>query len=122
MSTTVYSEKLDTKRKWCITSPLRSLNLLVSSLGIQGETLKGSFEQRLLFFDKQSSQSLQSAIKVGITISPSFSSSASSPTLSTTPIASWPRILGKIAGNSFSFQKVMSLWQRDVQIIRTRTS
>lgn len=83
MSTTVYSVKLETDRKWCIVSPLRSLNLLVWYLGIQGETLKGNIEHRLLFFDLQSAHSIQSARKCGMTMSPSATSITFSPTLST---------------------------------------
>ena len=83
-STTVYSLKLETNRKWYKTSPLRSVNLLVSCLGIHGDTLKGSFEHRLLFFDLQSTQSPQSGMNVGMTVSPTLTSSTSSPTLSTT--------------------------------------
>lgn len=84
MSTTVYSLKLETDRKWYKTSPLRSVNLLVSYLGIHGDTLKGSFEHWLLFFDLQSTHSPQSDMNVGMTVSPSVTSSTSSPTLSTT--------------------------------------
>lgn len=84
MSTTVYSLKLDTYRKWWMSCPLRSVNLLDSCLGIEGETLNGNLEQRLLLFDLQSTHSLQSGKKVGITISPSVTSSTSSPMLSTT--------------------------------------
>ncbi|KAJ0545724.1 hypothetical protein HanIR_Chr08g0352941 [Helianthus annuus] len=83
MSTTVYSLKLDTLKKWYKVSPLMSVNLLVSSLFIQGEGLKGNFVHRLLFSDKQSVHSPQSAKKIGITVSPSTTSFTPSPTLST---------------------------------------
>lgn len=84
MSTTVNSLKLDTYRKWYSVSPLRSVNLLVSSLCIQGETLNGKFEHWLLFLDLQSAHAPQSAMKLAMTISPSVTSSTSSPMLSTT--------------------------------------
>lgn len=83
-STTVYSDKLETNRKWNKGCPVRSVNLLVSCLGIQVESLKGNFEHRLLFDDRQSAQSPQSDKKVGMTASPSLTSSTFSPTLSTT--------------------------------------
>lgn len=83
ISTTVYWLKLETDRKWYKVFPLRSVNLLVSYLGIQGETLKGNLEHRLLFFDLQSAHSAQSGRKYGITVSPSATSFTSSPTLST---------------------------------------
>lgn len=83
-STTVYSEKLDIYRKWCKVSPSALVNLLVSSLCSIEEGWNGNFEQRLLFLDLQSTQSIQSGKKIGTTESPSFNSSTSSPTLSTT--------------------------------------
>lgn len=83
MSTTVYSLKLDTYMKWYNVSPLRSVNLLVLSLCVQGETSKGSLEHRLLLVDLQSTHSPQSGIKIGMTVSPSVTPSTSSPMLST---------------------------------------
>ena len=84
MSTTVYSLKLDTNKKWCMISPFKSVNLEVACLGIQGDTSKGNFEQRLLLLDLQSIHSPQSGKKIGTTTSPFVTSVTSSPKLSTT--------------------------------------
>lgn len=84
-SSTVYSLKLETFKKWKRVWPLRSVNLLESSyLGIHGDTLKGNLLQRLLLCDLQSTQSPQSDMNVGSTVSPSTTSVTFSPTLSTT--------------------------------------
>lgn len=83
-SSTVYSLKLDIQRKWYKLSPLRSVNLLVPSLGIHWEIWKGNFEHMLLFFDLQSIHSSQSGKNTGITMSPVDSPWTPSPTLSTT--------------------------------------
>ena len=83
-STTVYSVKLETHKKWCNTSPFISLNLLVPSLGMSGESLFPNTEQLLLFSDSQSLHSPQFGRNTGNTISPSTNSSTCSPTLSTT--------------------------------------
>ena len=84
MSTTVYSLKLETDKKWCMISPFKSVNLEVAYLGIQGDTSNGNFEQRLLLLDLQSIHSPQSGKKIGTTTSPFVTSVTSSPTLSTT--------------------------------------
>lgn len=83
-STTVYSEKLETYKKWCTTSPFMSLNLLLPSLGISIGNFLLNTEQALLFLDWQSLHSLQLGKNTGTTLSPSFTSSTCSPTLSTT--------------------------------------
>lgn len=83
-SITVYSEKLETYTKWCRTSPFKSLNLLVLSLGMTWINLLSHSEQLLLFFDLQSLHSPQFDKNTGTTLSPSFTSSTCSPTLSTT--------------------------------------
>lgn len=84
-STTVYSLKLETFKKWKRVLPLMSVNLLeFSYLGIHGDTLKGNLLQRLLLCDLQSTQSPQSGMNVGSTVSPSTTSVTFSPTLSTT--------------------------------------
>nr|GMD40265.1 hypothetical protein C4D60_Mb07t17560 [Ipomoea batatas] len=102
MSITVYSLKLDTNRKWCKASPLRSVNRLVSSLCRRGEALNGNFVQRLLFLDLQSKHSVQSGKNIGTTESPSLKSSTSSPTLSTILNLVHIEILGKHPGNCLS--------------------
>jgi hypothetical protein len=84
MSTTVYSLKLETNMKWYMISPFRSVNLVLSCLGIQGDTLNGKLVQQLLLVDLQSIHSPQSGRKIGITVSPFATSVTSFPTLSTT--------------------------------------
>ena len=82
-STTVYWVKLETPKKWCTISPFMSLNLLLWSLGMSTLTFFLNTEQLLPFLDLQSLHSSQFGINTGTTISPSFTSSTCSPTLST---------------------------------------
>ena len=83
-STTVYSVKLDTPRKWWSGRPWPSLNRVVPSRGIPGRTANGYLEHMLLRADLQSTHSLHCSRNVGTTASPAANSSTCSPTLSTT--------------------------------------
>ena len=84
ISTTVYSEKLETKRKWWISSPIESLNLeaIPYRLVFDIESL-AYLAHQLLFEDLQSLHSSQLGWNTGNTTSPCLNPSTCSPTLST---------------------------------------
>lgn len=114
-SRTVYSLKLETFKKWNRVLPFRSVNLLeFSYLGIHGETLKGKLLHKLLFGDLQSTQSPQSGINVGSTVSPSTTSVTFSPTLSTT-------LLFKLHFVKINFlnKNLMFFFERKLDVFKT---
>lgn len=76
----------------------------------------------LLFPDTQCLQLMHSPMKTVSAWSPAWNSVTPSPTLSTTPDASWPKILGNRSGCAVDCHWVTSLRQMEVETTLTRIS
>lgn len=85
ISTTVYSEKLETKIKWWISCPEESLNLeAIPYRLVFGKKSSANLAHQLLFEDLQSLHSSHWGWNTGKTMSPCLNLSTFSPMLSTT--------------------------------------
>lgn len=113
-ATTVYSENVDVPMKWYKVLPLHVKRDVPSGITPCPWVLR-ICEQTLVFGCLQNLQVLHCGMYSGITWSPATKSVTPSPTLSTMPAPSWPKITGnKPSGSHPAGEEVevRSLWKK----------
>lgn len=106
ISTMVYSEKLETKKKWWISSPIESLNLeAIPYRRVFDTRSSANLVHQLPFEDLQSLHSSQWGWNTGNTTSPCLNPSTCSPMLSTKLDYNISTYLGNFLKEKFNILK-----------------
>lgn len=121
-ATTVYSEKVDVPIEWYTVCPLQ-VNRLVPSGITHCCWVPLIFSQRFVLSAVQTRHSKHCGTYNGMTWSPGWNLVTPSPTLSTIPAPSCPKIIGKRTPRTkIPFKNEESVWQTPVATIFMRTS
>lgn len=120
-ATTVYSENVDVPIKWYISLPLQLKRVVPSGITPFPCVIR-IFWHKFVFGFLQNLHSLHCGIYNGITWSPGLKSLTLSPTLSTIPAPSCPKITGKTPSESKPPNVYASVWHTPVATILIRTS
>lgn len=120
-ATTVYSANVDVPMKWWMVSPLHVKRLVPSGM-TPLPCVSRIFEHKFVFGLLQNLHVSHCGMYNGMTWSPTTNLSTFSPTLSTMPPPSWPKITGKSPSGSRPPNVYASVWQTPVANTRIRTS